>query len=578
MKKQEKNKTLRSRIRVLAFIMYLLFFVMAGKSVYYQVIIRDWLANKALGQYEKQEIIAGKRGEIFDACHRKLAVSLDVTSIGVHPAQIVDARATAKALSDTLGISRHEIVAKLLSKKPFIWIKRQISPKESSTLEAMKLPGVMFLPDHSRFYPNRSLAAQVIGFCGIDGKGIEGLEYFYNSELQGKQDRVKVLKDALGRRFDSEKNSEPNCDGHNLILTIDGAIQYTAEKALEDAVVGFSARSGIAIVMDPRTGGILALAHYPRFNPNSYQDYPRDDIRNRAFTDPFEPGSTMKIFSASAAIESKICKPTTTFYCENGAFRVGSNIVHDTHSYGTLTLQEIIKYSSNIGAIKVGQMLGGEILYNNLRNFGFGEKTGIEASGESPGLLSSYTRWRKIDEGTIAFGQGISVTAIQLVTATSAVANNGVLMKPHLVQAITDASGKIIRKIEPKPVRQAVSAETARTVRQMLKTVVAPGGTGVNAAITGYDVCGKTGTAQKIDHGVYAKGKYVSSFIGFFPADHPEAVILVVVDEPQKRHYGGTVAAPAFKRIALETLGYLNIPPDSVPDKLTVSIDKEAKG
>ena len=576
--KTDESKMLRFRIRILGSIMYALFFLMVGKAVYYQVFLSDWLADKAMSQYEKVDVIAGKRGNIYDASNRKMAVSIDVVSVGIHPKKIKDVRATVKALTEIFRIDRKELINNLYSTKPFVWIKRQITPKESKMLADVNLPGVVLKPEFTRFYPNKFLGAQVLGFCGLDGKGIEGVEYFYNAELQGTEDRVKVLKDALGRRFESEKTKDSDSDGKNLVLTIDGAIQYITEKALEDAVVGFSAKSGMAIVMNPRTGGILALAHYPSYNPNSFREYSKSELRNRALTDPFEPGSTMKIFSVAAAIESGICKPTTVFNCENGAFHVGTNVVHDTHSYGMLTVQEIIKYSSNIGAIKVGQAVGAEILYKNLRKFGFGEKTGIDCAGETAGALSPYTKWRKIDAGTIAFGQGVSVSAIQLISATCAIANGGILMKPHLVQAVTDADGHVIKKIEPAPVRRSISTETARTVRQMMKEVITTGGTGVNAALEGYTVCGKTGTAQKIENGAYARGKYVSSFIGFVPADYPEAVILVVVDEPQKRYYGGTVAAPAFKKIALETLGYLNISPQNIPNRLTVSLEKEGEG
>ena len=576
--KTDESKMLRFRIRILGSVMYALFILMVGKAVYYQVFLNEWLADKALNQYEKVDVFSGKRGNIYDAADRKMAVSIDVVSVGAHPKQIRDVRATVKALTEIFRIDRRELINNLYSTKPFVWIKRQITPKESKMLADLKLPGIVLKPEYSRFYPNKYLGAQVVGFCGLDGKGIEGVEYFYNAELQGTEDRVKVLKDALGRRFESEKTLATDSLGNNLILTIDGAIQYITEKAIEEAVTGFGGKSGMAIVMNPRTGGILALAHYPSYNPNAFREYAKGDLRNRALTDPFEPGSTLKIFSVAAAIESGICKPTTIFNCENGAYQVGTNVVHDTHSYGMLTVQEIIKYSSNIGAIKVGQAVGAEILYKNLRNFGFGEKTGIDCAGESSGVLAPYTKWRKIDAGTIAFGQGISVSAIQLVTATSAIANGGILMKPRLVQAITDASGQIVRRIDPAPVRRVISTETARTVRQMMKEVITTGGTGVQAALEGYTVCGKTGTAQKIINGSYARGKYVSSFIGFVPADHPEAVILVIVDEPQKRYYGGTVAAPAFKRIALETLGYLNIPPQNIPNRIMVSLEKEGKG
>jgi len=576
--KTDESKKLRNRIRGLGFMMYALFILMAGRAMYYQVFLNEWLSEKAMSQYEKVDVVSGKRGDIFDASNRKMAVSIDVVSVGVHPKKISDVRTTLNALTDILHVDRRELSNNLYSTKPFVWIKRQITPKESKMLADLNLPGIILKPEYSRFYPNKFLGAQVVGFCGLDGRGIEGVEYFYNAELQGTEDRVKVLKDALGRRFESEKITVSDSNGNNLILTIDGAIQYITEKALEEAVVGFSGKSGMAIVMNPRTGGILALAHYPSYNPNAFREYPKRELRSRALTDPFEPGSTMKIFSVAAAIESGICKPTTVFNCENGAFRVGTNVVHDTHSYGMLTVQEIIKYSSNIGAIKVGQAVGAEILYKNLRNFGFGEKTGIDCAGETAGVLAPYTKWRKIDAGTIAFGQGISVSAMQLITATSAIANGGILIKPHLVHAVTDANGQIIKKIEPTPVRRVISSETARTVRQMMKEVITTGGTGMNAALEGYAVCGKTGTAQKTENGSYARGKYVSSFIGFVPADHPEAVILVIVDEPQKKYYGGTVAAPAFKRIAQETLGYLNVAPQNIPARFRVSLEKEGEG
>lgn len=576
--KTDESKKLRNRIRGLGFMMYALFILMAGRATYYQVFLNQWLSEKAMSQYEKVDVVSGKRGDIFDAGNRKMAVSIDVVSVGAHPKKIIDVRTTLNALTDILHVDRRELNNNLYSTKPFVWIKRQITPKESKMLADLNLPGIILKPEYSRFYPNKFLGAQVVGFCGLDGRGIEGVEYFYNAELQGTEDRVKVLKDALGQRFESEKITVSDSNGNNLILTIDGAIQYITEKALEEAVVGFSGKSGMAIVMNPRTGGILALAHYPSYNPNAFREYPKRELRSRALTDPFEPGSTMKIFSVAAAIESGICKPTTVFNCENGSFRVGTNVVHDTHSYGMLTVQEIIKYSSNIGAIKVGQAVGAEILYKNLRNFGFGEKTGIDCAGETSGVLAPYTKWRKIDAGTIAFGQGISVSAMQLITATSAIANGGILIKPHLVQAVTDANGQIIKKIEPTPVRRVISSETARTVRQMMKEVITTGGTGMNAALEGYAVCGKTGTAQKTENGFYARGKYVSSFIGFVPADHPEAVILVIVDEPQKRYYGGTVAAPAFKRIAQETLGYLNVAPENIPTRFRVSLEKEGEG
>ena len=282
--------------------MYALFFLMAGKAIYYQVFLSEWLADKAMDQYEKVDVFSGRRGDIYDASNRKMAVSIDVVSVGAHPKKIRDVRATIKALSDVLHIDRRELINNLYSTKPFVWIKRQITPKESKLLADLNIPGIVLKPEFSRFYPNKFLGAQVVGFCGLDGKGIEGVEYSYNTQLLGTEDRVKVLKDALGRRFESEKTTVSDTNGNNLVLTIDGAIQYITEKALEEAVVGFSGKSGMAIVMNPRTGGILALAHYPSYNPNAFREYSKGELRNRALTDPFEPGSTMKIFSAAAAV------------------------------------------------------------------------------------------------------------------------------------------------------------------------------------------------------------------------------------------------------------------------------------
>ena len=331
--------------------------------------------------------------------------------------------------------------------------------------------------------------------------------------------------------------------------------------------------------MAPATGEVLALAHYPFFNPNSYRDFRRELWRNRAITDSFEPGSTMKIFTVAAAIDSGVCSPSTIFYCENGEYRIGRNTIHDTKSHGWLSLQQIVKYSSNIGSVKMAEKLGPHKLYDYLRAFGFGQRSGITCPGETAGSLSSFKAWSAIDAGAISFGQGISVSAIQLITAASAIANDGMLMRPLLVKEITDRNGRMVKRFSPEPVRRVVSSHNAATVRRILKTVITEGGTGVNAALKGYSSGGKTGTAQKIDDsGTYAKGRYLTSFVGFAPADHPELAILVIVDEPKVHAYGGIVAAPVFRQIALETLSYLNIPPGPDADRLRVSRGNRADG
>ncbi|MBN1930073.1 MAG: penicillin-binding protein 2 [Desulfobacterales bacterium] len=572
MKPIDKKKSAQRRIVVIGFIFGAFLVTIGIRAVYLQVCQGPWLSAKASDEYEKSFKFQGKRGTIYDTKHREMAVSNDITSIAAYPKTIQSPQSTANLIADPLKIRNKALYRKLASKKSFVWIKRQVTPKEAKAIERMQLEGIHFITEHSRFYPNKTLFAQVLGFSGIDGRGLEGIEFYYDTYLKGINSQFTVLRDALGRCFDGAKSWAADNSGKNLILTIDRAIQYTVEKALEEAAVQFSAKSGMAIVMAAQTGAVLAMAHFPFFNPNCFGDFDRELWRNRAITDPFEPGSTMKIFLAAAALESGDCNPDTIFFCENGAYKVGRNIVHDTHARGWLSLQQIIKYSSNIGAVKISEKIGSKVLYNTLKNFGFGVKTGIDCPGETAGSLSDYKRWTRIDSGTIAFGQGLSVSAIQLITAVCAIANDGVLMKPYIVQAVTDTTGRSLENFSPKPIRRVVSEQTAKRVRKIMKTVIADGGTGEKAALEGYTVCGKTGTAQKINaEGTYAKDKYVSSFIGFAPADHPEVAILVLINEPEEQHYGGIVAAPAFKKIAHETLSYLNIPPKNITDEMTVA-------
>ena len=556
-----EKKHIKLRAILVGFIFSIFLSVIGARAFYFQVFCSSWLSRKAANQYEKSLIFQGKRGTIYDANHREMALSIDVTSIVAHPPDIKDPAATSKALNKALEIDVNLLKQRLTSDKSFVWIKRKVTPKELKEVRSLDLKGIDFIPEHERFYPNKTLAAQVLGFSGTDGHGLEGIEYNYDTYLKGSACRFMVLKDAFKRGFDAEKNLMPDCSGNDLILTIDHNIQYVTERALEEASVKFNAQSGMAIVMSPKTGAILAVAHYPFFNPNSFGDFDQDLWRNRSITDPFEPGSTMKIFSACAAIEFGGCSPNAIFFCENGKYRIGKNFVRDTSPHGWLSLQQIIKFSSNIGTIKVGEMIGPEHIYKTFRNFGFGEKTGIDCPGETSGCLSHYNRWAKIDAGVISFGQGISVSAIQLITAASAIANDGVLMAPYIVQAITDKNGRLIKSSSPRRVRRVVSLETARTVKKIMSSVTTEGGTGVNAALEGYSVCGKTGTAQKIDEkGTYSNEKYTASFLGFIPAEDPEIAVLIVIDEPQGKHYGSIVAAPAFKRIAHETANYMNIP------------------
>lgn len=550
------------RISIIGIFFAILLTVITGKAVQIQVYQGVWLSHKAASEYEQSFKSPGKRGTIWDATGRELAVSTEVLSVVAYPKKIRDAQLTARSLSRVLDTDAESLNATFSSKRSFAWVKRQIGHRQAEAVKSLDLDGIDFVPEYSRFYPNRGLAAQVVGFTGVDEKGLGGVEFFYDEELKGEEQEFKRIKDALGRGFESESQNFSGVSGHNIVLTLDKTIQYITEKALEEAVTNFSARSGMAIVMDPKTGAILGMANYPLFNPNRYKDFSRDIWKNRCITDAFEPGSTMKIFSAAAAIESKLCTPNTIFYCENGQYSVGGHVVHDTKSHGWLPLHKIIKYSSNIGAIKVSMAIGPENLYKGLAAFGFGEKTGIDFPGEASGRLSPYKKWSKIEAGTIAFGHAISVTALQLTAAVSAIANDGVLMKPYMVAAVKDEQGNIVSRFTPQTARRVISPETARTVTSMMVSVVEEGGTGTAAKLNGYTSCGKTGTAQKPNSkGEYSDHNYVASYIGFAPVESPRLAILVVLDEPRKNYYGGVAAAPAFKKIAEETLEYLNVQP-----------------
>ena len=574
-----ENKYIKLRILLVGVLFFAAFAVIAAKAIHLQVYRSNWLSQKAANQYERSLTISGKRGVIYDRNRNEMAVSIDVTSIAAYPGQIKEPRSTARALARILAMDARRLQRKLEAKKSFIWIKRQSTAKEASAVKDLDLPGIEFVTEYNRFYPNTTQAAQTLGFSGIDGAGLEGIEFFYNQQLKGADINFTVFKDALGNGFRAGSGQTANTGGNNLILTIDSTIQYLAESALKEAVDQYSALSGIALVMRPSTGALLAIANYPLFNPNSYTDFDKSIWRNRALTDTFEPGSTMKIFNAAAALEYAKITPNEIFFCENGTYKIGKNVVHDIHKHGWLSLQQIIKFSSNIGAVKIAEKMGAKNLHRTLLDFGFGQKTGIDFPGETPGSLTHYSTWSKIDTGAISFGHGVSVSALQLVTALSAIANGGNLMKPYLVREIVDQNGKRIHGFKPRKVRRAVSARTAAIVKNILKTVMTEGGTGVNAALDGYTVCGKTGTARKLDeNGKYSRNKHTASFVGFAPADSPEVAIVVIIDEPQGQYYGGVVAAPVFRQIAQQTLNYLNVPPDDNTFKLRVSRTDGARG
>ena len=550
------------------FIIFVVFIMMtvaiSAKAYQLQILKSQRLSQLAERQHRKVISVVPKRGVIYDRNREEMAISIDVDSICAEPIKISDAYKTAKELSPILKMSEKELAEKFTVKRPFTWVSRRISPEQSTKVKNLKLDGIGFIKEARRFYPNRETAGNIIGFAGLDSRGLEGLELQYNDYLKGETTHSVVERDALGRIILSHglKQRDEQA-GNDLVLTVDKTIQFIAEKELKETVVRTNAKSGTVVAMNPKTGEILAIANEPQFNPNIFGNYNPSFWRNRAVTDCFEPGSTFKVFVVASALEKGVISAKDTFFCENGSYIVAKRTLHDTHPYGWLNVQDIIKFSSNIGAGKIGEKLGKERLYENLRKFGFGERTGIDLPGEIPGQLRPTNQWSQIAVHTVSFGQGVSVSAIQLISGLSAIANNGYLMKPYLVKQIVSPEGKIIKESKPQIIRKVISEKTAKQVASFMKTTVIQGGTATKAFIDGYEVAGKTGTAQKPDltSGGYSKGKYVSLFMGFTPSDDPSIAILVLVDEPRGIYYGGEVAAPVFKKIAEETMHYMGILP-----------------
>lgn len=577
--KDEREKWARVRIIMVGTFFGLLFLSVIGRAFYLQILQHEELIKKAEKQHQRVVPLTPARGAIMDCRGTPLAVSVEMASCFAEPRHIQDIDGTAAVLSPFLGVPKQEIVKKLSANRNFVWLERRLPPEQATRIKNLKLRGIGFLPESKRFYPNVEVAANVIGFTGVDPSGLEGVELKYDSVILGNTGYVITERDALGRDIDLKnaviKKSEP---GKNIVLTLDKNIQYIAEKELAKAVTGSGAKNGMALVMESDTGKVLGMANYPSFNPNSYSRYSPAQLRNRAVSDSFEPGSTFKVFLVAAALEEKVIKPGDVFNCENGSYTIADRTIHDTHSYSRLSVADILKYSSNIGAAKIGARLGDERLFRYLRNFGFGERTGIDLPGESPGNLREKRHWYGVDLATISFGQGVSASALQLTSAVSAVANGGVLMKPYIVERILDDSGREVQRFEPQALRRVISEDTSRKVARMMEGVTTSGGTGTNAAVDGFRVAGKTGTAQKVDpvtHG-YSATKRTASFIGFIPADKPKLTILVVIDEPKTSPYGGVVAAPAFREIALNALCYLKVTPQGATGKAARVVEAKA--
>jgi cell division protein FtsI (penicillin-binding protein 3) len=557
----KSRKWFRFRIATLLAMFLVLFCVLAFRAFHLQIMTGKTYKNLADKQHNKTLQLHPERGIIFDRNGEKLAASILADSVFADPSKIDNVEEAAAQLAAVTGQPKKAIAQQLAKAKNFCWVARMITPAQSEQIKNLKMEGVYLIQEPKRFYPNKELAGHLIGFVGMDSNGLEGLEMRYDSYLRGEPEKILWGRDARGKKlYLPERAVTGKKDEQlSLVLTLDSRIQHAVESNLKEAVLRTRARGGFIIVMDPRTGEILAMANSPVFNPNAYASATADNKRNKAITDCFDPGSTFKPFLVAAAIEEGVVKEEDRFNCENGAYRVANATFHEANRkrHGVLTVREILKYSSNIGSVKISEKLGREKFHRYIKDFGFGQKTNIEMPGEISGLLRPWQNWTQVDTSTVAFGQGISVTAIQLVSALSAIANDGVLMQPHIVKKFVDVNGETVREFAPTAVRRVISADTARRITTMLTNVVGEqGGTGKNAALVNVDVAGKTGTAQKFDFAQkrFSSERVRTSFMGFFPAEAPRFVMLISIDEPQLHKWGGEAAAPVFKSISQQII------------------------
>jgi cell division protein FtsI/penicillin-binding protein 2 len=534
-----------------------------GRLSYLQLVRHSEYLARAQRQQQRTIDITPKRGAIFDRNMHPLAMSIPVDSAFAVPAEMADEPLVVRLLSGALGIPRDVIEQRLQSSRSFAWIARKLPPDKAQAVAALNLKGVYFQKENQRFYPKRDLAAHVLGFVDLDEKGLGGIEYALDSQIRGKSEKIVVMADARQRWFDGGEAQRER--GANVVLTLDEKIQYIAERELAAAIAKTHAMAGTVIVQDPNTGALLAVANWPRFNPNQANDAPAESRMDRAVSALYEPGSTFKLITLAAAFDQNITQPDEIFNCENGAVYVAGHRIRDHKPFGLLTVSEILEKSSDVGAIKIALRLGAPRFHDYIRAFGFGAPTGVDLPGESKGLVRRLENWTPVSIGSISMGQEVGVTPIQLVTAVSAIANGGLLYKPHVVQELR--RGEQILPVENSPgaaePRRVIRPETAATLRRLMEGVVL-NGTGTLAHLDGWTAAGKTGSAQKIDPatGRYSPTQLIASFSGFAPLNNPAVTILVSLDSPVGPHEGGQVAAPVFKRIAEQILPYLDVPRD----------------
>lgn len=562
---EEREARATRRLQIFYVSLSLGYFIVIGRAVFLMLQDNQKLEEIAMSQYRAAIQNETYRHRILDRKGKELAISIPAWSIYADPREVKNKRGTASLLAKWLREDPYKLRQKLSEKRKFVWIKRRISNEMMEKIGRLKLEGIYGLKENMRFYPHGSLAANVLGTVGVDSQALGGIEMAYDPYLMVTPKSAIYLRDARGRLYRPPQTLERIQGKGDVYLTIDKNLQYFAEQELQQAVSKHQAKAGILVMMDPTTGGILAMANFPTFDPNRQGVADWESWRSRAVTDIYEPGSTFKIVVVGGALEEKRITLKEKFDCEGGSYALphSQQVIHDSKPHNKLNVADIIQVSSNICSYKIGQRLGKGLFFKRIQLFGFGQKTGLDFPGEATGLVRPPSKWRPIETGTIAFGHGIGATPLQILSAYSALANGGMQMKPHLVEKVVGSEGEIQYQAIPEERGRPLLPETAAFLKQMLTRVVEEGGTATEAAMEEYQVAGKTGTAWKVDPNGrgYLEGKYISSFIGFAPVENPRLVTLVLLDEPKGSYYGGVVAAPVFREVMRRSLAYLQLPP-----------------
>ncbi len=564
----------KKRAIILSTVVIFSFFAVFLRLIDLMILDHKRLLTEAKKRHIKVEDIQVRRGIIFDRRGRELALNLELESLYCDPENLDLGNDGVIKLASVMAKEPRVILSKIPAGGRFAWVERKLEPDTVERIKGLNIKGLGFITEAKRFYPKGELASHILGFVGIDNQALEGVELKYDRYLKTTGGKVFFGRDASGKILSSGVEIETK--GNNIVLTIDEGLQYLVEKEIDKAMLKWKAAAATAIMMDPFTGEILALANRPTYDPNSPGSVSDSDRRNRAITDCYEPGSTFKLIIGVASLKEKIVKPDTLIDVSKGYIHVGGKTIRDVHKYGILTFKEVIQKSSNVGSIATGMRLGKERMYKYAKLLGIGEKTGVDLIGEVSGWIRPPERWSSTSLGAIPIGQEVAVTPLQMLRAYSAIANGGFLVRPHVVSEIISPDGQVVASFRDNKMDRIISAKTAETFKDILKSVVEEGGTGKSASVEGNEVAGKTGTAQVINPETrrYSKEKYVSSFVGFVPADNPRLAIIVVIYEPKGQIYGGVVAAPIFKDIANQALSYLDIPMDNNTYQATLLISR----